>query len=332
MSNALEISKRLLEGDKLLLALAAARKAQPSSEVLTIRLLKNIAKWLSLMSAFYSAGGSGCARGAAGGDCTTMKWTHQPLCWFCATGAGNPPEPTMPTDGLVGIPAATPASSPLPPATGGMVMVGMSAVGHCRRRVAYRLFKMPETNPRKPEWDVVAAAGNLLEPLLVKWLKARGLEVANVLDKQEELTIDVTPKLRFRGHPDGDVRRPGRPWGNLELKCLSAARSDYIKDTSVLSAVPDYYGQMQMYMMAKGQANSLLVVLNRNTGEINKFVVPANGFVQENLVWRWEEVSELLAGGELPPPDYTGSAFECLVCVYKSSCPAYQHANKPIVI
>lgn len=210
-----------------------------------------------------------------------------------------------------------------------MIKVRISSAGHCRRQVGYQTFGYRPTNKQPVKWQNLALMGGLAEQIMVKRLREDGWEVANALDDQETVSVVTDDAaVRFVGHPDGNVRDASSPdWWNLEMKCLSGYRADSIEKDGIEEAVPEYADQMTMYMRAKGQAQSLFVVMNRYTGEIRYYPYYLSLDRFEKVRDRWLEVAPVMGSWYLPEPDYDGTGFQCNVCLYREVCPAYRIAN-----
>ncbi len=189
-----------------------------------------------------------------------------------------------------------------------------------------------ESDPAPEHWKVSAWLGGLAEQIMVKTLENRGYTIKAAVDEQDEVSWEwkgETPFL-FRGHPDGDeVDLNHDPTTrNLEMKCLGHDRADAIEDQGVRNATIAYYDQVQGYMRAKGQKQTLFVVMDRDKGFIREYTVDFDPERWKQLVDRWREVIPIITAGELPEPDYNGKGFPCIVCAHRSGCPAWQKEHR----
>jgi len=166
--------------------------------------------------------------------------------------------------------------------------------------------------------------GDAAEPIIVDRLEEHGNKVIYALDKQQ--TVEwAWPKggLIFRGHPDGNFYGKGVGANiakNLEMKALNHERTEAIVEQGVQVVTPAYYDQVHGYMRAKDQAETLLVIMDRNDGRIHEIVVPFDREHWKGLVNRWLEVVPIILGGELPERDFGQGSFPCAVCKFRDEC------------
>ena len=279
--------------------------------------------WIRDMYAYYHLGGTGCAISQTYLHMCIEEGGH-PKCWSCAGGVGLPPLPESVDEG-----PATGASlsekeqqaaditRDVPADT---LVIRISGIGDCRRMRGYIEQGVEITNPPKERWGRAAKMGDAAEPIMVEWVHDQNDITQHVLDDQ--VTVEwAWPKggLLFRGHPDGDIWK-GMQWQNLEFKAPNTDKAQAMADQGVQNVEPAYYDQAHGYMRAKDETQTLLVILDRNSGEIYTEVIPFDKAHWKTLVNRWLEVKDIILAKKLPERDFSKGSFKCAVCRYKDLC------------
>lgn len=153
-----------------------------------------------------------------------------------------------------------------------------------------------------------AAEGNRLEPVVKERLQKEGFRIG-VEQQEVELQVEGAAAI-LRGHLDGaDVSTPdGRDGLILEVKTMSRRVWDkfwrYRWDRAVT-----YAWQLSVYMHAVGAEAAVYAVLNRDTDQLQTFIV-------EEPPVRWSQIeAKVLAveafGERSDLPPCTGAEYEC---------------------
>jgi hypothetical protein len=278
--------------------------------------------WIRDMYAYYHLGGGGCPATSGGSTiCGPTEENGHPTCWYCAGGTGLPPLPESVEAGHdLSEKEQQAADITRDVDTKDTLVIRISGIGDCRRMRGYTEQGVDITNPPKERWTRAAKMGDALEPIMVDWVREQGDVTRHTLD--EQVTVEwAWPKggLLFRGHPDGDVWQDTQ-WINLEFKAPNTDKAQAMADQGVQNVDSAYYDQAHGYMRAKGQSETMLVILDRNSGEIYTEGIPFDKAHWKTLVDRWLEVAPIILAKQLPERDFSKGSFRCGVCRFRDLC------------
>lgn len=209
----------------------------------------------------------------------------------------------------------------------------MSAAGACRRQQGYEVLGY-DPAPTPPERAHVMGLGDGVEQLLVATLRAQGYTIANTRwdgGVQLEVRLPDPPSL---GHPDGKILLPDTDvWGVLECKGMNSYQYRRWRAEGTAQSHPQYLAQVHQYMAALALWDTLLVAMNRDTGDFASEHIPFNAEYYNALTSRLREAWAAISQGALPEPDYDGSTWHCSYCSYRALClpPLERSASEPAV-
>ena len=223
--------------------------------------------------------------------------------------------------------------------------VTLSAIGKCPRELWYkhRGYERASLPPRSLR---VFRFGDMIEDLVVEWLKNAGVRVLHTGEDQLTVTLD-TPLGELEGHPDGVViGDSGTPF-LLEVKSCSDIGWKWSPGWSKLEEVPvdePYYQQIQAYLWSKeiqamGIDAAVLVIVCKNTSHMKQIIVPRDRDAYEVIMHQ-----SMLVDKEYPPDrPYEPSLdkknrmvlkYPCSYCGYVGTCypehTVYIENGKPV--
>lgn len=149
----------------------------------------------------------------------------------------------------------------------------MSKSGECVRALVADQYEHPEV--RSPQMggllERTAQEGVLHEEWVKSKLRSEGLDI---IGEQEEMVIQVLPRVVMVGHIDGLVVEPGVDNQLLEIKSMSTKQFDLWAKNG-FSQFPRYAAQITSYMKAFDFAYDVrYVVKRRDDGLISTTIIP----------------------------------------------------------
>lgn len=175
-------------------------------------------------------------------------------------------------------------------------------------------FPVPTEDPRIQRiFDI----GNALEPVIIGWLKEAGFTVYEKDTDGKQFEV-VDGKTKF--HIDGVI--VGIPESKkphlLEIKTAKDSRFEEFKKKGVKGSDPEYYGQIQVYMLKFELERCLFVVMNKDTQELYFERLELNKMEATFLVSRAKEIGEM---DERPERKYGSRDFyKCRWCAHRERC------------
>jgi hypothetical protein len=199
--------------------------------------------------------------------------------------------------------------------------------------------------------EAAFAIGNALEPFIVDFLQSRGLDIWETGEEQKVVEASLPEKVRAKGwrrvgHLDGVIppQKVIDPSLLAELPPVIvqelAEGRDVILEVKSMKAdhwakfkmggfqadplLAKYLYQSQGYLDGYPAARyELVVAVNKGPGHARAYqaIKRDEEIIAEGRDWVGE-LAAYLEKGELPPPDYDGSAPECQLCPHAHRCPA----------
>lgn len=173
---------------------------------------------------------------------------------------------------------------------------------------------VPTDDPQKQRiFDV----GHALEPVIIGWLKEAGFTVYEKDENGKQFEV-VDGKTKY--HIDGVI--VGLPESKkphlLEIKTAKDKRYKEYKEKGVQKCDPEYYGQIQVYMLKFELERCLFVMMNKDTQELYYERLEFNKMEATYLVNRGKEIGEM---NERPERKYPSRDFyKCRWCAHRERC------------
>lgn len=211
----------------------------------------------------------------------------------------------------------------------------MSLLEGCPRREGYEYlgYKHDVEFSSGPMYE-----GNIHEADIISRLQEAGYRVWNYGENQT-YGILTSRGLKFRGHPDTFIEIESKNYG-LEIKSARGevwekyaqgaskivegfySQSDYILFTQ---RPWPYMGQIQMYLHSdvaeqQGVEEWILIIKNRNTGELLECIIPKIPDYVDKLVAKWKPFWPLVQSGRLPERFFNDDSSECSHCNFQTTC------------
>ncbi len=208
------------------------------------------------------------------------------------------------------------------------ISIPFSGLGKCRRQIAYKILKIPISDPTPYEARVRMNKGTASEDRVVPDLERRGYRITHATQGQKTMTI-VLPgdQMQFRGRSDGflkDVK-----WFVLELKLVGTKQWRRWKRNGVALFRPNYMAQAHAEMASSGIWDTWFEATDRDKLDKDELVGHTEKIEFDLGYWgeivdRWKEILPYLLQRKLPPPDYSGKTWECAPgsCNWSSVCPS----------
>ncbi|MGE0371913.1 MAG: hypothetical protein AB7Q01_08505 [Gammaproteobacteria bacterium] len=223
----------------------------------------------------------------------------------------------------------------------------LSATGHCLRQQYYEIAVGGGTIPTDSLMEM--NDGNVHEADVKRWLRAAGYEISRedeVDGRNEGEELSLLDGL-VTGHIDGQIGVDTI----LEVKSMSFLRFVDFIENGLQASHPDYYQQLQGYLLADEKPRGLIVVKAKDSsavrGEISKrswkgnrkgpvFIHPAvavsparkiamqvvefNPDAGALVVRRHEMLRDALESGTPPQREYSKGDWQCRYCAFSREC------------
>jgi len=171
--------------------------------------------------------------------------------------------------------------------------IGMSGIGHCARQMAYQHHQV-EGSPLEWRSKVIFDDGDMHHDQLRKALR-EGLVLTKscygLYGEEEEVCLGV-----LKGHIDGMLAHETEKCDNsqhkdmlLEIKSMNERGFAELKRTKTLSF--EYRAQVSAYLRASGLGHALILVKNKNTGDMFTLIYEGEDELLDN---RLNVLSEVL--------------------------------------
>ena len=131
---------------------------------------------------------------------------------------------------------------------------------------------------------------------------------------------EVPAMSHFSGSGDGKVRGKGLPegWGLLECKTHNDKSFKILQTKAVLTAKPEHWVQMQIYMKYFGLKWALYIAVNKNDDELYCEIV----YYREEVANGYADAAQRIIESQAAPKRLTEdpSWFECRYCAFREIC------------
>jgi hypothetical protein len=155
------------------------------------------------------------------------------------------------------------------------VIYRASSLGSCVKYLV--ASSLGYEDQRGAKWDDLlersAEEGNLHEDAVIAKLKTT--EQVDVLHQQDEIQVQVIPKVFIRGHCEGVLNYPDRPNELLEIKSMSTKQFAKWQNHQ-FGAFERYAWQISCYMQAFPDYDVRYIVKRREDGYMVELTIPAH--------------------------------------------------------
>lgn len=205
--------------------------------------------------------------------------------------------------------------------------IGMSGIGHCSRQNAY-VFHQIEGIPLDFRAKIIFSVGNTYHKELRKWL-ADGLAISkpcySLVREEEEVILGS-----IKGHVDGVLlhdhvacQHPSHKTMLLEVKSMNDRGFNELRSTGKLSK--EYGSQTSGYLRASGLDTALILVANKNTGELLTLEYKEDKELLDKRIELLTKVKESSCAEEVPreygPKNSDGDLdWHCCYCPFVNLC------------
>lgn len=154
------------------------------------------------------------------------------------------------------------------------VIYRASALGSCVRYLVASALGYEDQRGQK--WDDLlersADEGNLHETAVIQKLK--DAEEVDVVEQQDEINLQIIPKVFVRGHKEGILNYPDKPNELLEVKSMSTKQFTKWQNHK-FGAFERYAWQISAYMQAHPDYDVRYIVKRREDGYQVELIIPA---------------------------------------------------------
>lgn len=198
--------------------------------------------------------------------------------------------------------------------------IGGSSIGsHCGRAVALRLRGFP-ADPVRPRLKRIFAMGHQVEAQLIKEVrdKARqlGLRLVSTGKLYEQREFSYMGEI-FSAHGDGVLIDANGSEYLLEIKSANDSSFQATARLGLKYAHQEYYDQMQIMMGLGGMKLGLLVMMNKNDGELHAEIIAFDEIIFNYLKARVSFIASSHADHRCAK---TRANFRCSMCLYQRTC------------
>lgn len=160
-------------------------------------------------------------------------------------------------------------------AEGDNIIYRASALGSCVKYLVASYLGYEDQRGQKMDdlLDRSANEGNLHEAAVIE--KLRESEGLDVILQQEEINIQIIPKVFVRGHCEGILNYPDKPNELLEIKSMSTKQFAKWQNHK-FGAFDRYAWQISAYMQNFPDYDVRYIVKRREDGFITELSIPAN--------------------------------------------------------
>lgn len=214
--------------------------------------------------------------------------------------------------------------------------IGMSAIGHCARQLAY---KKHNTFSEPPDWraKIIFDDGDRHHDQIRLALR-EGLSLTkscySLIGEEEEVHLGTALVGHIDGilkHDDDDCKESGHESMLLEVKSMNERGFEQFQRERKLPY--EYECQVSAYLRASGYDKAQIIIKNKNTGQMDQMVYTENGAL---LDARLELLAQVLAS-ETPEDvdrDWTYDPktgklpWQCGYCPYVELCWRHEGVQK----
>ena len=187
----------------------------------------------------------------------------------------------------------------------------------CERRLVYERLNYTDKPLEESRTLLIFRDGNMHEDAVLQLLRDAGLKVT-----EQQRPFEIKP-LNLRGKIDAMVAVNGERPVPLEIKSLnthSFARINSAQDllTSDKPWVVGYYAQMQVYLLMSNQEAGILLLKDKNTGQLKQIDVTLDYAYAESLWKKLERVEHHITLQTYP--DRIADRGVCQWCPFKAVC------------
>jgi CRISPR/Cas system-associated exonuclease Cas4 (RecB family) len=174
-----------------------------------------------------------------------------------------------------------------------------SQLGHpCERFLVYQRTSWEKEELPSPDRILVFGEGNVHEEAVLRDLRAAGFKV--ILQqrgfdyKEHQITGSVDAKILINGESIPLEIKSTSPFIFQQINSLSDIRNHkyhYIRA---------YYAQMNLYLLLSGDEWGILLLKNKNTGQLKQIIVELDYEYAEELIQKADRINLHVAQGTLP--------------------------------
>lgn len=232
----------------------------------------------------------------------------------------------------------------------------LSATGHCLRQQYYHVTGA-EKAPIGADARLEMNDGNVHEADVKHWLRAAGYEVSAETEvggrnEGDEVRLELSDDWVVLGHIDGDLAGAGLDGlVILEVKSMGDLRFIDFIENGLRASAPDYWDQVQGYMMAREREQAAVVVKAKDSGAV-RGAIARRGWKNSNKPWygphdrvavspayklavevidrddlsgarvieRHMRLMEAVQTGVPPDREYARSNWHCRYCPFQQTC------------
>lgn len=214
-----------------------------------------------------------------------------------------------------------------------------SQIKDCARKLAMGImgFERGPIGDAHPEWIVSADLGSWLHERVESWLRDIGCLVKaefNVKSEDGSLSGRVDALLADTVTPIGDGQDIPTACADGYEALIEVAGEQYILDAKTISdkdfkvgvnsfKISGYVAQISVYGRLLGVKKGIILLVNRNTGELNDLEFDIDFDYADRLLERAADVMQAVKERKLPPAEEWGFATEgSYYC--RNMCPFYR--------
>jgi len=186
----------------------------------------------------------------------------------------------------------------------------------CARYLVYRRLNWKDQTLPDTGLMYIFQEGNTHERAVVRLLADAGIEVI-----ESQRTLDW-PDIQASGHIDGQVKINGEL---LPIEIKSSNQFTWAKlnnqddlKTSDKIWVKNWYGQLQLYLWMMSQPRMILLLKNKQSGQLKQIEIIIDMDYSDKLVKKLELVNKHVA--EKTYPDRTSDRTVCQWCDFRHIC------------
>lgn len=192
-----------------------------------------------------------------------------------------------------------------------------SGAGHpCARKLVYDRLNWQEKLLPNARTLMIFRDGNMHEGAVLRLLQDAGLTI------EETQRPFEWPELQVRGRLDGRIRNNGSKIP-LEVKSSNSFTWDSVNSQEDLKNaskywVQGYYAQMQLYLFMANEEEGILLLKNKQTGQLKEIAVTIDYDYAEQIAQKLELVNKHVAARTYP--ERVSDRTVCQYCDFRHIC------------
>lgn len=208
--------------------------------------------------------------------------------------------------------------------------LGMSGIGEECLRKLWNDFHWTQIKKHSAKAERIFSAGHLFEAQIISQLKKAGMEVFRVDENGKEIELFGLPDeeqetfIGFAnhalGHCDGRIRgviEAPKTVHILEIKTMAQKYFTPLVKKGVQENNPNYYAQMQRYMLASKLNRALFIAVNKNTSELHIERINLDKSFAETLE---DKERDIILTEEVPDKIFAKGFWKCNFCTHNDYC------------